>query len=89
MASGELSLVKLRQRIEGRPTPEPVAAPETADEPEPATRPAEERYPVPLLLVYALINFIGLVAVLRFFEYGRIRFITVPPGRAGKDAKHD
>lgn len=31
-----------------------------------------------IALVYALINFISLVAVLRFFEYGRFRFITVP-----------
>jgi multisubunit Na+/H+ antiporter MnhF subunit len=42
-----------------------------------------------IALVYTLINFIGLVAVLRFFEYGRIRFITVPPGSAGKAAKHE
>ena len=33
-----------------------------------------------IALVYALINFISLIAVLRFFEYGRFRFITVPPG---------
>ena len=33
-----------------------------------------------IALVYALINFISVVAVLRFFEYSRFRFITVPPG---------
>ena len=33
-----------------------------------------------IALVYTLINFIGIIAVLRFFEYGRLRFITVPPG---------
>jgi len=33
-----------------------------------------------IALVYTLINFIGVVAVLRFFEYGRLRCITVPPG---------
>ena len=31
-----------------------------------------------IALVYALMNFIGLVAVLRFFEFGRSRSITVP-----------
>jgi multicomponent Na+:H+ antiporter subunit F len=42
-----------------------------------------------IALVYAMINFIGLVAVLRFFEYGRLRFITVPPGVPGEDTEHD
>jgi multicomponent Na+:H+ antiporter subunit F len=31
-----------------------------------------------IALVYALINFISLVAVLRFFEFGRFRSITAP-----------
>jgi multisubunit Na+/H+ antiporter MnhF subunit len=31
-----------------------------------------------IALVYALMNFIGLVAVLRFFEFGRLRSVTVP-----------
>ncbi len=31
-----------------------------------------------IALVYALINFISLVAVLRFFEFGRFRAITAP-----------
>ena len=33
-----------------------------------------------IALVYALINFISIVAVLRFFEYSRFRHITIPPG---------
>ncbi|MGB5305534.1 MAG: monovalent cation/H+ antiporter complex subunit F [Gammaproteobacteria bacterium] len=33
-----------------------------------------------IALVYALINFISLVAVLRFFEYSQFRRITMPPG---------
>jgi multicomponent Na+:H+ antiporter subunit F len=37
-----------------------------------------------IALVYALINFISLVAVLRFFEFGRFRSITVPPGVSKK-----
>jgi multicomponent Na+:H+ antiporter subunit F len=35
-----------------------------------------------IALVYALINFIGVIAVLRFFEFGRFRPITTPPGKA-------
>ena len=31
-----------------------------------------------IALVYALINFISLIAVLRFFEFGRFRSITAP-----------
>jgi multicomponent Na+:H+ antiporter subunit F len=31
-----------------------------------------------IALVYALINFVSLVAVLRFFEFGRFRAITAP-----------
>ena len=31
-----------------------------------------------IALVYALINFISVIAVLRFREYGRFRFITIP-----------
>lgn len=40
-----------------------------------------------IALLYTLINFISLVAVLRFFEFGRFRFITIPPGvpRHGTD----
>ena len=41
-----------------------------------------------IALVYALINFISVVAVLRFFEYGHLRFITVPPGMP-RDAGDD
>ena len=41
-----------------------------------------------IALIYALINFISVVAVLRFFEYGRFRFITVPH-RALKDHEDD
>jgi len=38
-----------------------------------------------IALVYTLINFISVVAVLRFFEYGRLRFITAPPGAASEE----
>ena len=42
-----------------------------------------------IALVYALINFISVVAVLRFFEYGRFRTITIPHGGALKDRPDD
>lgn len=35
-----------------------------------------------IAIIYALINFISVVAVLRFFEYSRFRRITMPPGSA-------
>ena len=41
-----------------------------------------------IALVYALMNFIGLVAVLRFFEFGRFRSIAVPH-HAIKETSHD
>jgi multicomponent Na+:H+ antiporter subunit F len=42
-----------------------------------------------IALVYALINFISVVAVLRFFEYSRFGFITVPPGIPRNDTADD
>jgi multicomponent Na+:H+ antiporter subunit F len=42
-----------------------------------------------IALIYALINFISVVAVLRFFEYGRFRTITIPHGEALKDRPDD
>jgi len=41
-----------------------------------------------IALVYALINFISVVAVLRFFEYNRFRRITIPPG-TGREAANE
>ena len=42
-----------------------------------------------IALIYALINFISLVAVLRFFEYGRFRSLTVPRAGALRDEPGD
>lgn len=42
-----------------------------------------------IALVYTLINFIGIIAVLRFFEYGRLRFITAPPGAETGEDSHE
>jgi multicomponent Na+:H+ antiporter subunit F len=42
-----------------------------------------------IALIYALINFISLVAVLRFFEYGRFRSITLPHSSTPKDKPTD
>lgn len=40
-----------------------------------------------IALVYTLINFISVVAVLRFFEYGRLRFTLIPP--TGEERRDD
>lgn len=42
-----------------------------------------------IALVYTLINFISLVAVLRFFEFARFRINTVPPGVPGHRADNE
>lgn len=42
-----------------------------------------------IALVYALMNFIGLVAVLRFFEFGRFRSITATQSTLKETSRND
>ncbi|MEA2078345.1 MAG: monovalent cation/H+ antiporter complex subunit F [Pseudomonadota bacterium] len=42
-----------------------------------------------IALVYALINFISLVAVLRFFEFGRFRAMAAPHSAPKENPRHD